>query len=111
MYTTLHCAQNSPSSLYSTDGFPSMNNRPIRFLRLPQVIDATGLGKTTIYELQGQGDFPMRVKITAHSVAWVEAEVDAWLAQRVAKGRAGLTPESPVIPEAIPSRVSRKRAR
>jgi prophage regulatory protein len=88
-----------------------MNNRPIRFLRLPQVIDATGLGKTTIYDLQGQGDFPMRVKITAHSVAWVEAEVEAWLAQRVAKGRVGLTSESPVIPQTIPSHVSRKRAR
>lgn len=58
-------------------------NRLIRMLRLPQVIDATGLGKTKIYELQGQGDFPMRVKITAHSVAWVEEEVQAWLAARI----------------------------
>jgi predicted DNA-binding transcriptional regulator AlpA len=60
-----------------------LGNRPIRMLRLPQVIDATGLGKTKIYELQGQGDFPMRVKITAHSVAWVEEEVQAWLASRI----------------------------
>ena len=58
-------------------------NRPIRMLRLPQVIDATGLGKTKIYELQAEGDFPMRVKITAHSVAWVEEEVQAWLAARI----------------------------
>ncbi len=58
-------------------------NRPIRMLRLRQVIDATGLGKTKIYELQGQGDFPMRVKITAHSVAWVEEDVQAWLAARI----------------------------
>jgi len=90
MYTTVHCVQDPPSSLHSADGFPPMNNRPVRFLRLPQVIDATGLGKTTIYELQGQGDFPMRVKITAHSVARVEAEVEAWLAQRVAKGPRGV---------------------
>jgi len=58
-------------------------HRPIRMLRLPQVIDATGLGKTKIYELQGQGDFPMRVKITAHSVAWVEEDIQAWLAARI----------------------------
>jgi prophage regulatory protein len=57
--------------------------RPIRMLRLPQVIDATGLGKTKIYGLQAEGAFPMRVKITAHSVAWVEEEVQAWLAARV----------------------------
>jgi len=67
---------------------PSYDPRPpghraIRMLRLPQVIDATGLGKTKIYELQGQGDFPMRVKITAHSVAWVEEEVQMWLAARI----------------------------
>jgi prophage regulatory protein len=61
----------------------ALGHRPIRMLRLPQVIDATGLGKTKIYELQGQGDFPMRVKITAHSVAWVEEEVQTWLAARI----------------------------
>jgi prophage regulatory protein len=56
-------------------------------LRLPQVIDATGLGKTTIYALQAEGDFPMRVKITAHSVAWVEEDVQAWLAARIERAR------------------------
>jgi prophage regulatory protein len=66
----------------SHDPRPS-GHRPIRMLRLPQVIDATGLGKTKIYELQGQGDFPMRVKITAHSVAWVEEDIQAWLAARI----------------------------
>ncbi len=80
-------------------------------LRLPQVIDATGLGKTKTYELQGRGDFPTRIKITAHSVALVEEEVQAWLAQRVEKGRPESAPESPVIPGRSPSRVSRKRAR
>ena len=58
-------------------------NRPIRMLRLAQVIDATGLGKTTIYELQAEGTFPKRVKITSHSVGWVEAEVQAWLSSRI----------------------------
>lgn len=58
-------------------------NGPIRMLRLAQVIDATGLGKTKIYEFQAEGNFPMRVKITAHSVAWIEEEVQAWLAARV----------------------------
>jgi hypothetical protein len=35
-----------------------MNKTPIRMLRLPQVIDATGLGKTKISELQGPRRFP-----------------------------------------------------
>ena len=64
-------------------GAQAPGNRPIRMLRLAQVIDATGLGKTTIYELQAEGTFPRRVKITSHSVGWVEAEVQAWLASRI----------------------------
>jgi prophage regulatory protein len=53
-------------------------------LRLRRVLDITGLGKTTIYQLQADGNFPMRVQLTAHSVAWVEEEVLAWLARRAA---------------------------
>lgn len=52
-------------------------------LRLAQVREMTGLGKTKIYELQAEGNFPMRIKLTGHSVAWVEDEVQAWLARRV----------------------------
>jgi prophage regulatory protein len=57
---------------------------PIRILRLAQVIDMTGLRKTKIYELQAQGRFPMSVRITTHSVGWVEQEVQAWLTGRLA---------------------------
>ena len=60
----------------------------IRLLRLPQVIDRTGLGKTKLYELQKDGLFPMRIKITAHAVAWVEEEVETWIAGKVAESRA-----------------------
>ena len=63
---------------------PASPITPIRILRLGQVIGVTGLGKTKIYELQAAGHFPMRVQITAHTVGWVEEEVQAWLARRVA---------------------------
>jgi prophage regulatory protein len=56
--------------------------RAMRMLRLRRVLEITGLGKTTIYQLQATGSFPMRVQLTAHSVAWVEEEVLAWLARR-----------------------------
>ena len=61
----------------------AVHERPIRMLRLAQVVAMTGLGKTKIYELQAGGTFPMRVKITAHSVGWIEDEVQAWLMRRV----------------------------
>lgn len=56
---------------------------PIRMLRLSQVATITGLSKTKIYQLQIQGDFPMRVQLSPRRVAWVEAEVQAWLAARI----------------------------
>ena len=62
----------------------NVQSRPIRILRLPQVLDITGLGKTKIYELQSRGSFPMRVEITDHSVGWIEEEVQAWLTKRIA---------------------------
>lgn len=76
---SLRCLPESPSP---TGEQP--RGQPIRLLRLAQVIDMTGLGKTKIYELQAEGSFPMRVQITAHTVGWVEHEVQAWLANRVA---------------------------
>jgi prophage regulatory protein len=64
---------------------PTPRSAPIRILRLAQVINITGLGKTKIYELQAQGRFPLSVRITAHSVGWVEEEVQAWLTGRLAE--------------------------
>jgi prophage regulatory protein len=64
---------------------PGSRSAPIRILRLAQVIDMTGLGKTKIYELQAQGSFPKSVRITAHTVGWVEQEVQAWLTGRLAE--------------------------
>ena len=73
-----------PSGIVGADtqrnGDVSRRAGHIRMLRLPQVRAITGLGKTKIYELQAEGTFPMRVKLTAQSVAWVEADVQAWLA-------------------------------
>ncbi len=59
-----------------------------RLLRLPQVIDRTGIKKTKLYELQKEGLFPMRIRITAHAVGWIEEEVDTWIADRVTASRA-----------------------
>jgi len=66
------------------DEAPPIRSEAIRILRLPQVLNVTGLAKTKIYELQSQGNFPMRVQITGHSVGWIEHEVQAWLTQRAA---------------------------
>lgn len=62
-------------------------NTPIRMLPVDQVVGLTGLSKTRVYVLQRNGDFPMRVQLTPGRVAWVEADVQAWLAARIASNR------------------------
>lgn len=51
-------------------------------LKLEQVKSRTGLSKTAIYTAPS---FPQPVKISSRSVAWVESEIDAWIAQRMAE--------------------------
>jgi prophage regulatory protein len=78
-----HMVNTSPSAQPSVPGDPRPSE-PVRMLRLAQVATMTGLSKAKIYELQRQGDFPQRVQLTAGRVAWVEAEVQTWLAARIA---------------------------
>jgi prophage regulatory protein len=55
------------------------------FLRLPQVIKKTGLPPSSIYELIAAGKFPRQVPLGPARVAWVDEEIDAWQAERIAK--------------------------
>lgn len=78
-----HMVNASPSAQADAPADPRPSE-PVRMLRLAQVASTTGLSKEKIYELQRHGDFPQRVQLTAGRVAWVEAEVQAWLAARIA---------------------------
>lgn len=66
----------------------SLDLDPRKVIHRRAVIQArTGFSKTTLYELIKRGEFPAPVRITARAVGWIEAEVDAWMAQRVAASR------------------------
>jgi prophage regulatory protein len=59
------------------------------FLRLEAVKQATGLGRSTIYDLMAEAPprFPRPVKIggeRAKAVAWLASEVSAWQRERIA---------------------------
>ena len=57
---------------------------PQRLLRLPSVVDRTGLSRSTLYELIADGAFPAPVPLGARSVAWAESEVQRWIERRIA---------------------------
>lgn len=45
------------------------------------------LSKVQLWRLEKQGKFPQRVYPSAGRVAWVESEIDAYLAERIAARR------------------------
>lgn len=55
-----------------------------RLLKLPEVLKICGASKSTVYRLEQEGRFPRRVALYdgGRAVAWLEAEVLAWVASR-----------------------------
>ena len=47
---------------------------PPRFIRLPQVVEMTGMGKTFIYSRISDGTFPKQIQLGSRSVAWNELD-------------------------------------
>lgn len=58
-----------------------------RFLRLPEVIQRTGLSRASIYARQADHTFPSAVPLGAHAVGWVESEVSDWCDAQVRAAR------------------------
>lgn len=54
-------------------------------VRRREVESRTGLSRSAIYERIQSGDFPRPVNLGAKAVGWVEAEVDDWIARRIAE--------------------------
>ncbi|OWY37661.1 hypothetical protein CEK28_15635 [Xenophilus sp. AP218F] len=60
-------------------------------LRLPDVIKATGLSRSSLYALIQQGKFPKQIQLSPRCVAWLSTDVESWLAERVAAARQAQT--------------------
>ena len=55
------------------------------FLRIADVIRATGLPRATIYEMASKGVFPKQVRLSPRAVGWIESEVLDWQHARIAE--------------------------
>ena len=62
------------------------------FLRLPKVKQLTGFGRSQIYHLIKQGEFPKQIHIGPKSVAWLDSEVSEWMKERIRLSRNDNTP-------------------
>lgn len=55
----------------------------VRIIRLKDVIDSTGLGRSTVYKYISEGTFPKPVSLGDRCVGWVEGEVRDWILARI----------------------------
>lgn len=55
----------------------------MRIIRLKEVMDFTGLARSTIYKYMGEGTFPQTVSLGDRCVGWVDREVCDWILARI----------------------------
>ena len=60
---------------------------PRKILRLPIVLDRTGLSRSTVYQRVTEGKFPRPVSLGASAVGWIETEVEEWIACQIEASR------------------------
>lgn len=57
-----------------------------RLLRLKEVMDIVGMKRSTIYEHIQTSKFPRPINIGPRAVAWLNTDIQNWIAQRVMSG-------------------------
>ena len=64
---------------------------PNFLLRLPAVMEITGLCRSEIYKRMSKEppEFPKAVRLGPKTVAWVKSEIDAWVEKQIRLARGG----------------------
>lgn len=57
----------------------------MRIIRLKEVLNMTGLARSSVYRLMDSKLFPAAVSLGDRAVGWVESEVQDWIALRIAE--------------------------
>lgn len=80
----MHSALSVATSSSGTHLTPVSAPAQERFLRLPEVIHQCGLSRSTLYDLIARNAFPAQVSLGGKNVAWLQSEITAWMAERIA---------------------------
>ncbi|ASW80367.1 AlpA family transcriptional regulator [Vibrio anguillarum] len=65
----------------------NMPENYIRLIRFREVLTMTGLSRSSLYRFIEENQFPTQVQLGGRAVAWVEGEVQEWIAQRISNHR------------------------
>ncbi len=70
---------NEPTAISGTESIGPTGH----LLRLPRVLEMTGLGRSTLYKMIAEHAFPGPVKLSKRAVAWRHDDVHRWTSGRV----------------------------
>ena len=72
-----------PNETTSTPGDTMKEN----LMRLPEVMKRTGFGRSQIYRLVNQKEFPNQIRLGSSAVAWLESEIETWIEKKIKASR------------------------
>jgi prophage regulatory protein len=55
-----------------------------RLIRIDEVLHICGFSRSSLYASIQKGEFPVQVKLSKKSSAWLYSEVAAWVSERAA---------------------------
>ncbi|KPQ27640.1 MAG: putative transcriptional regulator [Marinobacter excellens HL-55] len=55
----------------------------MRILRLRDVMEKTGLARSTVYKYIEAGTFPKPIDLGGRSVGWVDEEINDWILKKI----------------------------
>lgn len=50
-----------------------------RILRQSEVMQKTGLSRTTLWRLEKQNKFPKKIQISERNIGWLSDDIDDWI--------------------------------
>lgn len=56
-----------------------MTQESDRIIRLPAVIERTGLSRSTLYRKIQEGSFPRQIRLAVRCAGWRESAVNEWM--------------------------------
>jgi prophage regulatory protein len=72
---------------------PITNQPSYKMLRMKQLIEYTGLSRSTLYDMMDvkskryDPTFPRAIKLTEATVCWLESEINAWIESKIKQNR------------------------
>lgn len=57
----------------------------MRILRLRDVMEKTGLARSTVYKYIEAGTFPKPIDLGGRSVGWVDEEINDWILEKISQ--------------------------